>query len=114
MLRELGLEKVYDSADYNLIADLMIPCISNSSEYVRGVGFFTSGWLQYAAKGISQLAANGGKATFIMSPNLDPEDWEAMKLGELAKDSHELQSILKRNIEELESHLENDTKNALA
>ena len=114
MLREIDLLDVYDSSECNLIEDLMIPCISNSVSYIRGVGFFSSGWLRLAAKGIVQLIANGGKASFIVSPQLENSDWEAMKLGNAAKESPELLSILSRNIEELRNNLEDDTKNTLA
>ena len=61
MLRDLGLLDVYDSSQCNIIEDLMVPCISNSASYIRGVGFFSSGWLQLAAKGIAQLIAKWGK-----------------------------------------------------
>lgn len=114
MLRDLELYDVYDSAKTNLTEDLMVPCISNSILYIRGVGFFTSGWLRLATKGIVQLAMNGGKAIFIVSPHIEEEDWEAMQRGILAKDSPELHSLLVKNIDALRATLEQDTRNALA
>jgi len=114
MLRDLDLLDVYDSSECNIIEDLMVPCISYSVDYIRGVGFFSSGWLKLAAKGITQLATNGGKATFIVSPILEEADWDAMQLGEQAKDLPEILAILSRNIEELQTSLEEDTRNTLA
>jgi len=114
MLRDLGLRDVYDSAETNLTEDLMVPCISNSISYIRGVGFFTSGWLALAAKGIVRLASNGGKAIFIVSPHIEESDWVAMQRGMLAKDSHELRDLLCKNIDALRETLERDTQNALA
>ena len=114
MLRDLGLRDVYDSAETNLTEDLMVPCIANSVLYIRGVGFFTSGWLGLAAKGIVRLASNGGKAVFIVSPHIEEGDWEAMKQGMLAKDTPELRDLLCKNIDALRETLENNTRNALA
>ena len=114
MLRDLGLRDVYDSAETNLTEDLMVPCIANSALYIRGVGFFTSGWLGLAAKGIVRLASNGGKAVFIVSPHIEEGDWEAMKQGMLAKDTPELRDLLCKNIDALRETLENNTRNALA
>lgn len=114
MLRDLGLLDVYDSSECNLVEDLMVPCISNSVYYIRGVGFFSSGWLKLAAQGIAQLVAGGGKATFIVSPILENADWEAMQLGDLAKESPEILAVISRNIEELRQNLEENTRNALA
>lgn len=114
MLRDLGLRDVYDSAETSLTEDLMVPCISHSVSYIRGVGFFTSGWLGLAAKGIVRLASNGGKAVFIVSPHIEEADWVAMKHGMLAKDSPELRNLLCKNIDMLHETLENDTQNALA
>lgn len=114
MLRDLDLQDVYDSSECNLVEDLMVPCISNSISYIRGVGFFSSGWLRLAAKGVAQLIANGGKATFVVSPILEEADWDAMKLGMEAQESPEILSLLSRNIEELQKNLEEDTRNSLA
>ena len=51
MLRELELKPVYDSAEYDLIEDLIVPILKQSKHYRRGVRFFTSGWLKLAEIG---------------------------------------------------------------
>ncbi len=114
MLRDLDLLPVYDSEKYDLIHDLQVPLLQNSQTYLRGVGFFTSGWLRLASNGITCLAKSGGKAKIIVSPILDNDDWEAIKLGQQAKESNFLKNILLKNIELLESTLENDTRNGLS
>jgi len=51
VLKELELLPVYDSEYYDLIRDLQVPLLSHAKDYLRGVGFFTSGWLRLAGQG---------------------------------------------------------------
>ncbi len=114
MLKDLTLQPVYDSADCDLIQDLIIPLLQNSIFYIRGVGFFTSGWLQLAARGVHHLVNNNGKANIVVSPILERSDWEALQLGERAKHDHALKNILDKHLEEIKDALEDDTLNTLA
>ena len=114
MLKDLNLLPVYDSEKYDLVQDLMVPLLKNSNSYFRGVGFFTSSWLRLAAQGLQQLIENGGTAKYIISPNLQKEDWEAFQLGIKAQNDEILKSILFRNIDEISKNLEIDTLNTLA
>lgn len=114
MLKNLHLLPVYDSADYDLVQDLMVPLLQNSTSYLRGVGFFTSGWLRLAAHGLSQLIENGGKAKIVLSPMLERTDWEAFQLGEEAKSNETLKNILMKNIDDIATALEHDTLNTMA
>lgn len=114
MLRDLDLVPVYDSAECDLIKDLIIPLLSNSSFYLRGVGFFTSGWLKLAAQGITELINQGGKAMIVMSPIMEESDWKAFQLGEEAKRNDMLKEILSTNIDDIALALEKETLNALA
>lgn len=114
MLRDLELEPVYDSANRDLIADLVVPLLRNSVDYMRGVGFFTSGWLRVASAGVSQLVENGGRARIILSPIMDAQDWEAFTIGEKARCDEALRAALKRNLDNLTESLEQNTLNSLA
>lgn len=114
MLRKLNLLPVYDSSEYDLIHDLIVPLLRNSISYLRGVGFFTSGWLKLAAHGLTELIQNGGKARIVISPILEKTDWEAFQLGEEAKYNETLKSVLEKNIDDIVLSLESDTLNALA
>lgn len=114
MLKELELFPVYDSEYYDLIRDLQVPLLSHAKDYLRGVGFFTSGWLRLAGQGMTVFVKGGGFARIVISPILDEADWEALKFGEAARFDAALREILTRNIEDIARTLENDTRNALA
>ncbi len=114
MLRSLNLLPVYDSSDHDLVKDLIVPLLCHTKDYFCGVGFFSSGWLRTAAKGLVELVENGGKAHIVLSPLLEKSDWEAFQLGEQARADDLLKYILERNIKDLANALEKDTLNALA
>ena len=114
MLKELDLQPVYDSECHDLIRDLQVPLLVQSKDYLRGVGFFTSGWLRLAAQGMAAFVTGGGSARIVLSPILEEADWEALKFGESAKNDAIIRGVLTRNIDVLATTLENDTRNALA
>lgn len=61
MLKSLDLSPVYDSEKCDLIRDLQVPLLAQSRDYLRGVGFFTSGWLRVAAYGLIALVEAVGQ-----------------------------------------------------
>jgi superfamily II DNA or RNA helicase len=114
MLRKLNLLPVYDSSESDLVSDLLVPSLRNSNSYLRGVGFFTSGWLRLAAHGLAGLIENGGSAKFVISPILEKSDWDALQLGEDAKSDEALKGMLENNVDDIASSLESTTLNTLA
>lgn len=114
MLRDLKLGAVYESATSRLMGDLIAPLLSNSLDYFRGVGFFSSGWLQEASEGLVGLVEQGGRGRIITSPILSGADWEAFRHGEEAQFDETLRDTLRRNIEDLSVSLRADTLNCLA
>lgn len=114
MLTRLQLPVVMDTSSSDLIADLFVPALKESVRYDRGVGYFSSGWLRIAAKGMAALAANGGKARWITSPILAPADWDVMQRGVAARQDALVRQALERSITDLERELERDTLSALA
>jgi superfamily II DNA or RNA helicase len=83
-------------------------------KYDRGVGFFSSGWLRIAAKGMAEFAENGGHARWVTSPILDEDDWKALETGDAARTNALLYEVLERNIDNLITSLERDTLSAFA
>lgn len=114
MLRELNLKAVYDSSECDLVSDLIVPLLQNSVKYDRGVGYFTSGWLQIASAGLNTFADEGGIAHIIMSPIISVKDWAAMEKGEKAQNDPILLKQLILATQDLGKALKEDTLNAFA
>ena len=113
-LRDLALPAVIDTSSTNFIEEFYNPVLKCAARYKRGVGYFTSGWLQFAAQGMAGLARNSGSAKWITSPILEQDDWEAFQMGEEARRNEILYESLARSIDEIEEGLEDDTLNTLA
>ncbi len=105
---DIGLN--YNTSKNKIVQDFYFPMFSNSIQYKRGVGYFTSGWLKENAQGLAQFVENGGTVQFITSPILDHNDLEALQ----GKYNQEIinESILK-NVEDIEKSLEEETRNLL-
>ena len=94
MLRALHLAHDYRSDRSNLVDEFYVPCLSESVEYWRAVGYFTSHGLALAGKGLAAFVANGGTMRLVASPLLEPDDIEAITLGYESRES-----ILQRSAE---------------
>lgn len=114
VLIELDLPSFLDTSSSDLIDDFFVPLLVHATRYDRGVGYFSSGWLRMAAKGMAQFAANGGQARWVTSPILSELDWDALHTGSQARSNSILKAILERNIFELETTLGQDTLSTLA
>lgn len=113
-MNELDFPPVIETSDTDFIHDFYNPVLSRAIEYKRGVGYFTSGWLRNAARGIAGLASNGGVAKWIISPILEEGDWEAFKKGEEGRRNEVIYNSLQKSVEELEAGLKDDTLNTVA
>lgn len=112
--RDLDLPGVIDTADTDFIEEFYNPLLSMSEKYKRGVGFFSSTWIESASRGIAKLAESGGSTQWITSPIIDETSLEAIKKGEEAKRNDVLRRTLAESISDLAESLSNETKNALA
>lgn len=74
MLDDLNIKFKYDSDSDDLINDFYIPVLSNSTEYYRMSGFFSSTSLAISAQGIGNFISNGGKMKLICSAALSEDD----------------------------------------
>ena len=73
-LKDLNLKISYDSDSDDILNDFYIPVLSNSIEYKRSVGFFSSKSLAIAAEGISNFIKNGGHMDLICGTKLREKD----------------------------------------
>ncbi|MDL0123496.1 hypothetical protein [Halobacterium salinarum] len=112
--RDLDLPRVIDTADTEFVSEFYTPLLSRAVRYDRGVGFFSSSWIESAARGMAELADNGEVARWITSPILGEEDWEAIKQGMEAQTDEVLKESLEDQISDLRYDLEYHTQNTIA
>jgi hypothetical protein len=105
-LPDLQIPTLLDSSTADMASAFYVPALSVAVKYDRGVGFFSFGWLRVVAQGLVTFAGNGGQARFITSPILDSNDWEALQIGDAARNDALLWVALKRNIDDLAAEME--------
>lgn len=113
LLRNLPLRTSYRSDSGSLVDDFYVPCLSVSSEYRRAVGYFTSGGLSVAARGLAAFVRGDGRMYLVASPVLAPEDAEAIRRGYAARDDI-ITKALVRQFEFVSSSVEEDRLGCLA
>jgi len=104
--------RVINTSNVDFVEDSYNPLLSRSIEYKRGVGFFRASWIRSAARGMANLAENGGKAKWLTSPILSEDDWEMIKKADKAKRDQILYESLQDDIDDLRYDLKYDTRNA--
>ncbi|MBI3825592.1 MAG: DEAD/DEAH box helicase family protein [Candidatus Rokubacteria bacterium] len=112
-LRELSLRTWYRSDAGSIVDDFYVPCLSVSAEYRRAVGYFTSGGLSVAARGLAAFIRGDGRMYLVASPVLAPEDAEAIRRGYAARDDIITKALL-RQFEFISSSVEEDRLGCLA
>jgi superfamily II DNA or RNA helicase len=114
-LRGLFLPATLNTSEHHLIRDFFAPALAAATQYDRGVGYFSSGWLRAAASALGPFIAGGGRARWVTSPILAVDDWEALKrAGSLQAENHLLERAMLRNLAALTHQLESDTLNLLS
>lgn len=113
-LVDIQIPSILETSSKDLERDFFLPALSNSMTYDRGVGYFTSGWIRNNLEGIEKFIDNGGKARWIISPNLQEDDIEAFVLGEEAKTSEILYQALVGEILRAKEEQKIDTFSKLA
>lgn len=104
--RSLNLKLIYDNVDGNIFEDLFIPLLSHSTSYKRGVGYFTSAWLEMCVNGLLSMAEKQGKIILVTSPHLEERDWDAFRIGNEAKRSEILYKSLAQKVKEMKENME--------
>ena len=80
-LQDVDFKDTYWSGENNLIKEFYIPCLENSTEYCRAVGYFNSSILCYISNGLYPFIQNGGHMRIICSVNLSEQDEKDIALG---------------------------------
>lgn len=111
----LDIKRNVKTTQEDPIKSFFDPALSAALTYDVAVGYFTTGWFRDAAHGLSKFAENGGKARFVISPQLNKQDYEALRNAS-SNDvySSEVSAIVSRSYSELFSSLRSEPREALA
>ena len=111
--KDLDIEECYESnsSKTDLLERFYIPILSESIEYNRIAGFFSSSSLVVASKGIEGLIKNNGKMKLLISPRLSEQDFNVIKEYNYQRLSVHLGLFDSFNIDEFKG---NDNLEALA
>ncbi len=112
-LKDIDVKKEYRIPRDNVAKELYVKALKESTLYKRSVGFFTSSSLSEIAQGLVYLVENNGKMQLIISPNLKPEDIEAINKGYELRE-HILERKILDLIEEPITELEKEKLNLLS
>jgi superfamily II DNA or RNA helicase len=80
-LTTLALDDHYRSGENDMVGQFYLPCLTHAVTYDRAVGYFSSGCLRLALRGIANLIRNGGKIRLVISPALTAADLKAIEEG---------------------------------
>lgn len=105
-----------DTSKDDLREELYFPCLKWADRFDRGVGFFTSEWLNYNLAGMSDFASRGGKMRLITSPIMSNEDTDAIISScEQEPAAYErLEAALLNGLEALQAEMQKDIFNAFS
>jgi len=104
-LRSLRLLDGYDSSipGQNISSDFLIPVLERAQSYDRLSGYFNSGMIAAASRGVASYVVRGNKLRIISSPQLSGEDIDALASGLSDKDrAKRIQGALARGLENLD------------
>ncbi len=77
----LKLKETYDSDEDDILNDFYIPVLSESRNYDRLAGYFSSSTLSTSAKGMANFIRNGGKMRLVTCVQISPQDYQAINDG---------------------------------
>lgn len=77
-LKDCKIKKLYNSDKDRILTDFYIPVLSQSFEYYRLAGYFSSNSLAIAAKGIAGLIKNQGQIHLICNVVLSNDDYQIL------------------------------------
>jgi len=112
-LRTLNLTKAYSSDIDDIVGSFYVPSLSESIQYDRLAGFFSSTSLAIAARGIVGLIKNGGHLRLVASPRFTKEDIDIISEVPEKLDGH-LTTVMLSELEKLEDEFTRDHIYALA
>lgn len=82
--KDLQIERAYETGSnrLDLLEKFYIPVLSESTDYYRIAGFFSSSSLSVSLKGVEAMINNSGKIKLLISPELSEDDYNLLKNSE--------------------------------
>jgi len=80
-LRNIKLKSEYNTDEDNIIRDFYRPCLGNSIQYDRAVGFFRANIYRELGEDLLNLVIKGGKVRIVCSPDISELDELAAREG---------------------------------
>lgn len=78
-LSNINIKSIYSTSQDDLMKDFYVPCLSNSTNYDRIAGYFSSAIFSLAPMALSTFISNQGKIRILCSPNLSHIDKSALQ-----------------------------------
>ncbi|MBE8232408.1 MAG: DEAD/DEAH box helicase family protein [Endozoicomonadaceae bacterium] len=94
--------------------DFFSPVLSCARRFDVAVGYFSSNWLGDVKKGMHQFALNGGRSRWIISPNLNVKDAEAMNQAFELKSIDQLQNDIEKFVLDELALMDDDSRTLLS
>lgn len=113
-LKDCFIKTEYRTLIDRVVQNFYLPLLSEAKVYKRAVGFFSSTSLVELSKGISALAAKGGKIQIVASPKLSEEDIEAIARGYKTREEVIEKSLMEQLSDEHEDYYSMERLNLLA
>ena len=98
----------------NPISNFFVPVLQRANHYDVAVGYFSSAWIRDTAEGIAQFACNSGKARWVISPILSPEDYETLRDASGKIDYSKADDLAGCSFKELLDALKGETRRVIA
>jgi len=112
MLRDITFKKAYSSDLDDILNEFYIPVLSQSIEYDRLAGYFSSTSLAIAARGIANFVKNGGKMKLVVSPKFQVKDLQMIE--EVIKNPTRIaEKIMLEELDKIENEFVRDHVQAL-
>jgi len=112
--RELNIPLSVSTTSSNPIRVFFNPVLAKAVMYDVAVGYFSSKWIRDAAEGIAQFACNGGRARWVLSPELSEEDYKAIRCDKADFDPSQVDRLILRSFEKLYEELNSNTRKILS
>lgn len=101
---DLNLKHSYNSEKNDLLHEFYIPVLSQTVNYRRITGYFSSSSFGVAAGGLIGLIKNRGRMQFIMNVHLSSDDYNAIEQG-LSSPEKIIGTQITKNFEELQDKI---------